>query len=85
MKTDTAPVTGKTTDRPTSAGEWLWKPEGQNAPEQALIAYFCSSETFIPVLVTETPSAGRIYQELRMGGHALCGFKPWSGIWRKAA
>jgi len=33
------------------------------------------------VLVEETPSAGRFCKELQMGGHAICGFQPWRGVW----
>jgi len=35
------------------------------------------------VIVTETPGAGRLCRELRMGGSAIVGFDPWSGLWKK--
>lgn len=33
------------------------------------------------VVVEETSAAGRLCKELKMGGSAHCGLKPWDGLW----
>lgn len=63
--------------RPTHAGEWEWRPK----------CLFYAGVTYdglwMSVLVTETPAAGRLCAELRMGGSAQCGLPDWSGEWRE--
>jgi len=78
-----------TTDHPTSAGQWEYTRE--IVVEIRMIGEFRNRidrhklRFTKSVTVTETSGAGRLCRELQMGGHALCGFKPWSGQWRKAA
>lgn len=76
------------TDRPTCAGEWIFTGSyvehvaGRGYDEWGWWELIVGLDK--RVLVTETPGAGRICRELRMGGHALCGLAQWSGRWRKA-
>ena len=70
---------------PTGPGEWIFAPSKWSTLWYELAFGF---GTFgladIHVMVEETPGAGRFCRELRMGGHALCGFDHWSGEWRAA-
>lgn len=63
---------------PTEAGLWMWR--RFDFSKYPLLS-IC--RPLIPVLVTETPAAGRLCRELRMGGSAHCGLAPWSGQWEK--
>jgi hypothetical protein len=59
-------------DRPDSAGWWWWKPE-----------YAAHAAKAVSVRVEDNSAGGRICRDLKMGGHAYCGFPEWSGLWRR--
>jgi len=77
---------------PDRAGEWTvtWMSASKKAMSEWTIDqangihYPPPKPPVVRVLVTETPGAGRMCRELRMGGSALVGFAPWSGEWRRA-
>jgi hypothetical protein len=77
------------TDRPTSAGKWEWRRVFSFKVHPIFQPHIFPTDTLIgewhPVLITETPAAGRLCRELNMGGSIHCGLAPWSGQWRKAA
>jgi len=74
-----------TTDHPTSAGQWEYTRPVMVTITGGDVTTRKTHQVTKRVTVTETSGAGRLCRELQMGGHALCGFKPWSGQWRKAA
>ncbi len=58
-------------DRPNASGTWIY----EDVDGKGLI----KKEVFV-----ECGAASGIYcKELSMGGSAQCGFKSWSGLWRK--
>lgn len=67
--------------RPLWAGTWTWI-EGQWINDEDFEAVVEIGRLGLKdVSVTETPSAGRMCRELRMGGCAQTGFASWSGMW----